>query len=554
MLKFLDKKDFINLLILNFFVIAGFVITYAHFGNLIVDCGREAFLPTVAFDKENVMYRDIFNLYPPLSYQLNGILYKIFGENLRVLYFAGLFNTLIIISALYYISRYFLDNYLSFLVVFFTIFYCVFGSISSSIEFIYPYSFAYVYAFSGFLLSFALFLKYLREYDFKFLPISLFFLGFSLANKFEFSLTIFVYILALFVLKPKLNPKEISFSLLSFFILPVLSYGYLFYQGLNFDDVKNYIDFGKRFFATEGYKDFSGINLNYFSLILDSFKDFLIEYIGFLILFLYLIIFKKHNKLILFCLSVLGICLFKISYLEHDMNAMCGLAIPAFLIFMFCLIKSFKHFSKIEFSYFLLVVSVILSAVKINFLTPKFNYGYYLIPLFVLIYIIFIKNFSKIGSKINLKQFLSVVLISVSLITAYIQSFELYLKTKNFKIETAKGTIYTKPKIGKPFNDALNYIKNNTPQDATVLVLQEGIMLNFLSDRKTNLMLYHLINIHIEALGEDYIIKNLSKNPPDYFVIIESEHITPKIVEFINNNYKREAVFDTILIGKRKGL
>lgn len=92
-MQFLSKhRDFINLLILFLLVIINFAICYAHFGNVIIDSGREAFLPTVAFDKDNIMYRDIFNLYPPMSYQLNGILYKIFGENLRLLYFTGLVN------------------------------------------------------------------------------------------------------------------------------------------------------------------------------------------------------------------------------------------------------------------------------------------------------------------------------------------------------------------------------------------------------------------------------------------------------------------------------
>ena len=84
----LKKHDFIAILALCFLVLVGFALTFGHWGNLIVDCGREAWLPTIIFNKDTVMYRDIFNLYPPLSYLVNGTLYKIFGNNLNVLYVA----------------------------------------------------------------------------------------------------------------------------------------------------------------------------------------------------------------------------------------------------------------------------------------------------------------------------------------------------------------------------------------------------------------------------------------------------------------------------------
>ena len=57
-------------------------------GNLFVDCGREAYIPMQIL-KGEVLYKDIFNIYAPLSYLFNAFLFKLFGENLQVLYFAG---------------------------------------------------------------------------------------------------------------------------------------------------------------------------------------------------------------------------------------------------------------------------------------------------------------------------------------------------------------------------------------------------------------------------------------------------------------------------------
>ncbi|MBR1753877.1 hypothetical protein IJ732_03490 [bacterium] len=550
MIKLLKNRDFINLAILIFFLIAGFIMTYAHFGNLITDNGREAFLPTVAFDKHYVMYRDIFNLYPPLSYQINGVLYKIFGENLRVLYFAGLLNTIVIISALYYIARYFLDRYFAFLIGFFTIFYCVFGSVSNGIEFIFPYAYAYVYAFSGFLVSLACFLKYLKDYDYKYLPISLFALGFSLANKFEFSLTIFIYILALIFLKPKLNITKILGAIFSFSILLILSYGYLFYQGLNFQDVITYIEFGKRFFATQSYKDFASVNSFSF---LNSIITFNLKFLPFWILFLYMLKTKAINKIFFSILSSISIFSYWWFYSQTDVLIFAWLSLPIFIIILYLIYRLSKNFNKQDFIFLLTIIIFLLSVIKINFLISKNNYGYYSIPIFIMLNIIFIKNYLKnISSKINLHLFFTVFLVSVSVICGYLQSYGNSLEIKTHKIETPKGIMYADSNIAKPFGEVIDYIKTNTPKDSTVLVMQEGVMLNFLTDRPTDLMLYHLINIHIEALGEDYILNRLNQNPPNYVVIIDGRYLTPKIVDFINKNYKLETRFDKILIGKNQ--
>lgn len=232
MFKLVKKRDLANILGLLAILLIGFIINYGRFGDIIVDCGREAFLPTIVFDKNYIMYKDIFNLYPPFAYQFNSILYKIFGENLNTLYVAGLINTSLIISCLYYITNYFTNSAkISFAVSFFAIGFNIFGYINPSMEFFYPYSYSYIYALSTFLISLCCFLKFLKNTnDIKLLYFTYIFTGISISNKFEFALVPIIYFIAPYILKIKLTPKQIIACLISFLTIPIISFGYLFMQ------------------------------------------------------------------------------------------------------------------------------------------------------------------------------------------------------------------------------------------------------------------------------------------------------------------------------------
>jgi hypothetical protein len=62
--------------------------TWACWGNLTIDCGREMYVPS-ALLKGKTLYRDIWYLYGPLAPYWNSFLYRLFGVQLNVLYWAG---------------------------------------------------------------------------------------------------------------------------------------------------------------------------------------------------------------------------------------------------------------------------------------------------------------------------------------------------------------------------------------------------------------------------------------------------------------------------------
>jgi hypothetical protein len=72
---------------------AWFYGTWATWGNLTADCGREMYVPLV-LSEGKTLYRDIWYLYGPGAPYFNSVLYRLFGAHLNVLYWAGSLSAL----------------------------------------------------------------------------------------------------------------------------------------------------------------------------------------------------------------------------------------------------------------------------------------------------------------------------------------------------------------------------------------------------------------------------------------------------------------------------
>src|SRR6266851_2789764 len=66
-----------------------FWVTWAHWGSIQVDCGREVYVPYEIL-RGKLLYRDLWYPYGPLEPYISALLLKLFGEQLGVLYFLGL--------------------------------------------------------------------------------------------------------------------------------------------------------------------------------------------------------------------------------------------------------------------------------------------------------------------------------------------------------------------------------------------------------------------------------------------------------------------------------
>lgn len=65
----------------------------------------------------------------------------------------------------------------------------------------------------------------------------------------------------------------------------------------------------------------------------------------------------------------------------------------------------------------------------------------------------------------------------------------------------------------------MDYIYYNTPEDSTVLIAPEFLIINYFTNRKLpNYKHYNFIMHVVEMYGEENILEDLKKDPPDYYV------------------------------------
>ena len=89
----------------------------------------------------------------------------------------------------------------------------------------------------------------------------------------------------------------------------------------------------------------------------------------------------------------------------------------------------------------------------------------------------------------------------------------------DIKFPFFKGQIYPEKIYANSVLATLRYIKQNTKEDDRILVLPEGAMINFFTDRKSHNKFYYLIPPNIEVFGEYNIVNELEEDLPEYLVI-----------------------------------
>lgn len=457
-----SDKGIILLLLILFFCFLPFF--FLKQGLLLIDTGRELYL-SQQVAQGGILYKDILNIYGPFAYQLNAILFNIFGEKLVIPYIAGIINSIIIVITLYLISREFLNKKTSFLLSILTMFSLVFTTFlfNSNIT----YSYGIVYALSSVLLSILFLTKYIKNSEVKFVYLSCFFAGLSVANKYEFILYPIV-LFFVFSLTKTLKIKQKLIALLSFFLMPVVCFSTLFLAGLTISDLKNAIETMIKLGTSENIKFFYSNFGNFFDSIM-----------------LKKIIYR--NPLI----GVLGF-------------------LPIINIVLFC--SQIKKFIK-DKAIFIFCIASFLCTIKFLLFLNIAHMGAFLFPLCMLTTLVLIKNFE---TKIQYKY-----LILICLIFIFAAKDFSSLKDKSFQLITHKGNINTYFKDGKIIKETYNYLIRNTKETDKVVILPEGAIINFLSDRKTDNLYHNLVPLYyIDTFGEEKVLNNFKENPADYYIIL----------------------------------
>jgi len=576
MREFFNKyKSIILPLVLIIVFFSGVALSWGKWGHVIYDCFREAVLPQAILDGK-VLYRDITNLYPPLAYQFNALLYLIFGNSLNTLYWAGIINSLLVLSIIYILVKKYSSDLTAFIVVLSIIEIFVFRVLctNSTSSWIFPYSYSFIYAFSTCLLSFYFYILYKEKSNPLYLYLSFLSIGLSIAFKFDFILCILIPLYGLIKTLIKEKTKSLKVCLISLgcliapFIISILIY---FIGNGTITDLQNEVKFLIDFSKTPSVLAFNqGVMPQSFKpwVISKVLKTFKYSIVISLVLFLYIyfsvfIIAKFKNTFMKFLSgSVLFIfgyfCLIKfIAFIQLlTFEIMYDLAFVSYLVtisaIIILIIKVIKNngFRKIDFSrgekfYFLASIFAGLLSFRSFALLYLANIGNFMIAIWWMCLIFLFlellpEYFPNILSKRKIKTTFNLFFIAYAL---YFTS--LYMTDANlmipYKIQgTNRGVFYNSQKFAPAINGAVKFINENISKDETFLVAEEGLVLNYLTKRKADLKYYALIPHIIDTYGEENIINDLAKNPPDYFFVTNNIYITEKLGGVFGLHYAKK--------------
>lgn len=569
LLKFtIGKYDFLSILLFSSIFIFLSIITWGHLGEPVVDCGREFYIPMKMLQGK-ILIKDIFYLYNPLAEQINALLYKLLGTKISVLYLAGTINAYLILILTYLISRTLFKPFISSVVVLMTISLGVFGS--GIFNYIMPYSYTSVYSLTAILCSIyfgILAIKNEARCNL-FIYLSCLFLGLSLANKFDYyQVGLIILLIPAFFKKFKI--KNYLLCLVLFILPTILSYSLLFLQGFSFDDLKNYITWGHKFFNSAMLLNF------YHSVYLFSLKKYVfLNTIYFLSCFFFVWLnykvvnfnLNKFSKTINFFLSILllylNYALLNHIYILGKLEFLFCWTIPFITLLGFLYlyskrpIKNLFQDKEILICFFILICTILLSS-RTNFFVNMYFYSPLIINMLTISLFIVILKFLPNLIKLKYKYFnyfIPILFIIFSTVIL-ISTVQYRTSTYSFPIKTNKGLFYTSYVNAYTINSMLNYIENNVPKTATCLILPEGPFINFLADRKSVDKYYHLTPNHIETFGEENIINDLKKERPEYIFITNRttkeygvnyfcKDYAYKICEFIKSDYSFQQEINT---------
>ena len=177
--KLLSRKFFKQnwqLLCFNSITVILFVLFYGHFGDVMVDSFREAYIPSQVINGQ-VLYKNIFTIYTPFAYLFNALIFKILGVNLQALYFVGIIVTIAILNFVFAIANKFMNKTYSLSIIFFLIAVSVLSP--NVFNFIFPYSYGMLYGLLFILISIYFALK--DKFQLAYLMYS-----FAICSKYEF--------------------------------------------------------------------------------------------------------------------------------------------------------------------------------------------------------------------------------------------------------------------------------------------------------------------------------------------------------------------------------
>lgn len=496
MREFLKNNKYLCILWILCFI--ALVIFAGHYTNILPDVGREVYYPERILEGK-VLYKDLFNIYGPFAYQWNALLYAIFGKNLLTLYLSGAVCSFAIVSAVFLIAKKFFNEQLSFTLGCLTI---VTGVCAHHLfNFTFPYSQAMLFGTVGFLYSLLFLLKFNESKDSKYIYLSGLLAGFCVANKYDFIIYAVFLFLAVCFTK---NKRYILNFITSFALIPLISFGILFLQGLRIENILENANILSAMAKTDTLKYFYSMQGVFFNKQMLSLWPIsaakTLSLLGGIMVGIHLL---DKNKIVGWIVT----SFFAILTIVITSPSNYVFVLPLLLIISLFSFKKFKENS----SLLILILAVLSVSVKSFLSLTPLNYGNYCFVISVIAFLALLLSY--FDKKYQKAAVIFVAATAICFAGMFTYS-RIYLNTK---ISTPRGVIYTSKDEGNAALELLGYIKYNKVND--VVIYPEGLLINFLSDTNSDDWYNSLIPLYEEVFGDERFIDYFAQKRPEYFVL-----------------------------------
>lgn len=139
--------------------------------------------------------------------------------------------------------------------------------------------------------------------------------------------------------------------------------------------------------------------------------------------------------------------------------------------------------------------------------------------LFIPLVVFLAKYFPQMLKFLDKKAFVNTVCILCFAVMA--KYFMLYVfdisSFGRIEIKQPNGKMYVNKDYGNQ-NLLIKFIRDNVVQNEKMLVIPEGVMINFLAQRDSDNIYYYLNPVNVEIFGKENIIKRLNQTQPDYIL------------------------------------
>lgn len=499
----INKKDWILFGIVVLVAVIGEILFFNKQGDFMVDVGREFYLSKeVALGK--LLYKDIFNIYGPLSYQINAILFKIFGFHTDVMVVAGNLCGLAICAGMYVLCRQFLPRVYSFVILLVVIFTGIYTN------WIFNYTVSYCYAMIyGLLLvivSLISLIWYVRNSEKSYyLYLSMFLAGGLVVLKYDYWAFLLVFPFAMFLVRT--NIKTAIKGCVCFCVIPLTSTLSLFAGGLNFQDALYNISLIRRCASAPSLQFFYEtvkVSPSWEQLF---FTILNLLWVGGAFALIYKLLCKIKIKwqyiTILLCVFLILGGVLKVSEYFSFLSIL--------ITILLCVLnKKIK-----DKSYWVLFIASLLLSIK-SFLCSRFHvYGLYSFPFVLLSCIVLLRTYVFKNEKVFKHCLIALLVFMLIPVGGNMLNQSKYNRVK---VVTEYGQLNTHRELA-PIKLLIEFLQKNVSKDDTVVVLPEGHIINFLTGTKSDDFYSNFIPMYVEAFGEQNIINHYKENMPDYFVL-----------------------------------